>query len=165
MKINDENFPFLLEKNMKIIIQYGVFKPKFWYKEFPHIYIICILKRTIKRSHENYQQPSCLRGFLFKFWFWFNKIKLVFHIPLDIIIRNNCWRSNKSFTFQTNFHFWDKLLDVFLKPTRVDVVNKWNLPWMRIEMKNWTCFGQGKSKNSDFIICIICFKPFALANQ
>ncbi len=92
---------------------------------------------------------------MFRNKFWSNKIKLVFHTPLDIIIRNNCQRSNESFAFQINFHLWDKLLDAFLKPTSVDVVDKWNLPWMRIEMKSWTCFGQGKSKNSDSVICTI----------
>ncbi len=36
-KLMYENFPFPLEKTMKMIILYGLLKPKFWYKGFPHI--------------------------------------------------------------------------------------------------------------------------------
>ncbi len=37
-------------------------------------------------------------------------------------------------------------------PTRIDVNNKWNLPWIRMEMRSWTYFEQGKAKNMDSII-------------
>jgi hypothetical protein len=42
----------------------------------------------------------------------------VFHIILDIITRNNCWRNNQKFTLQTDFRLWDKLLNVFLKTNK-----------------------------------------------
>jgi hypothetical protein len=44
----------------------------------------------------------------------------------------NCWMS-----------FWKLIM--------VDVVNNWNLLWMQIEMRSWTCFGRSKSTNLDFV--------------
>ncbi len=41
------------------------------------------------------------------------------------------------------------------KSTRAYVVDNWNLPWMQIEIRSWTCYGQDKSKNSNFAICTI----------
>ncbi len=55
-KLMYENFPFPLKTIMKMIMYYGLFKPKFQYKEFPHILTIHILKVTMERSHKNYQQ-------------------------------------------------------------------------------------------------------------
>ncbi len=40
-------------------------------------------------------------------------------------------------------------------PTKANVGNNWNLPWMWIEMKSWTYFEWSKSKNLDSVICTI----------
>ncbi len=83
---------------------------------FTYMSNICILKIVIERLHKNYnQQPQCLRGFLFRNLLQLIKVKLAFHIMLDIIIRNNYQMSNQPLNIQIFFHFWDKLLYVFLE--------------------------------------------------
>jgi hypothetical protein len=52
------------------------------------------------------------------------------------------------------------LFYVFLKPTRVNVGDNWNLPQTQNEMRNWTCFGWTKFKNSNSDICTISSSHF-----
>lgn len=39
------------------------------------------------------------------------------------------------------------------KPTKTNVGNNWNLLQMWIEVRGWTCFGQGRFRNANSIIC------------
>jgi len=84
------------------------------------------------------------------------KVTVVFHIILDIIIRNNCQRSKQSLTMQSGFNLWDKLLNI-LKLIGANRANNQNLSQMWIEMKNWTCFEQNNLKYATFVVCTIVF--------
>ncbi len=84
------------------------------------------------------------------------KVTVVFHIILDIIIRNNCQRSKQSLTMQSGFNLWDKLLNI-LKLIGANRANNQNLSQMWIEMKNWTCFEQNNLKYATFVVCTIAF--------
>ncbi len=97
---------------------------------------------------------------MFKNLFQFIKVKLVFHIMLEVITKTNCQRSDQPFSTQISFYFWDKLLYDFLKTNNADVGDNWNSPQTQIETRSWTCFGQTKIKNSNSIICTIVSNRF-----
>jgi hypothetical protein len=84
------------------------------------------------------------------------KVTVVFHIILDIIIRNNCQRSNQSLTVQSGFYSWYKLLNI-LKLLGANRASNQNLSQMWIEMKNWTCFEQNNFEYATFVISTIAF--------
>ncbi len=80
---------------------------------------ICILMMIIEKLHKNYNQyPWCLRRFLFRKLFQFIKVKLVFHIRINIVTKYNYQRSNQPLNIEISFYFWDKLLYVFLETNK-----------------------------------------------
>jgi len=80
--------------------------------------------------HQNQTCVSCYIGIIAKGIIKPSPFKLVSAYGM------NCW-----------MFFW--------KPIKVDVGDNQNLPWMQLKMKSWICFGQGKSKNSNFVMCAI----------
>jgi hypothetical protein len=93
---------------------------------------------------------------LFKNLLQLIKVKLAFHITLNIVITTNCKRSNQPLNTQISFYFWDNCCIFFWKPTR-DVRDNWNLQQTQIETRGWTYIGWTKFKNSNSVLCTIAY--------
>jgi hypothetical protein len=138
----------------KIIQTKNVIEVVFTYMEY-------LYNKYSKGHTKTMNNTKCLKDYLFRDSLQLIKIIVVFHIILDIIIRNNCQRSNESLTMQSGFYLWDKLLNV-LKLTRANMDNNQNLPQMWIEMRSWTCLEQDNFKNVAFVICTIVLSHLLL---
>ncbi len=101
---------------------------------------------------------------MFRNSFQLIKVIVVFHIILDIIIRNNCQRSNQSLPMQSGFYLWDKLLNI-LKLIGANMANNQNLTQMWIEMRSWTCLGPRQFQECSLCHMYNCFEPFAFNGQ
>ncbi len=106
-----------------------------------------------------------LRGFLFKYLLQLIKMKLVFHIMLDIITKTNCQRSNQPLSIQMSFYFWNKLLYVFLETNKSKM-------WVTIEIYQKYKLKRGvefvwTSQNQEFKLYHMhnCFKSFSVNGQ
>jgi len=64
------------------------------------------------------------------------RVKLVFHIMLDIVIKTNCQKATNPSTFKFLFASGINFCMSFWKPTRVDVDDNLSLPQTQIEMRN-----------------------------
>jgi hypothetical protein len=101
------------------------------------------------------------RNVFIKTWLQLIKVKFAFHIMLHIIVKNNCQRKNNEIPItQTNLHFWDKLLNVFLIPNKEKC--EWELEFTMNVLCNeeLNLFRKMKIKECIFVICNIAFNHF-----
>jgi hypothetical protein len=68
-----------------------------------------------------------LEQFAFRNLFQLIKMKLAFHITLDIVIQVNCQRKNQPLNIQISFYLWNKLLYVSF------------VTWQFFQFKKWKC--------------------------
>jgi hypothetical protein len=135
---------------IKVIQAKNVIKGVFIYMEY--LYRKNKYKKVIQKT---IKIIMCLRRFLCRNWFQFIKVKFAFHIIMYIITKSNNQGATKSspckqtFTCEINCWMFSGI------PTRADVGNNYNLPQMWIGMNTWTCLGQIKFRNANFVICSI----------